>query len=393
MKRWGLRLGGMLVGIIMALSAYGQEHMAVSLVISPQDYALSPSGRTLVLWKGDQAKINMATDPVLNRIDTIGRYAFHALDSLGKMVPNPTVEELVLPPSLRVVEEGAFYCSSLEKIYLNNRLERLGWGAFIDCALTEVYLPASLRHVEAPFIRCMHLDRVEVAEESPYLAVENGALIDKTTKALVYYPTGILYTFPLLPEEVLSIAPWAFAHNPYIQKIALPKGVRHVAEDAFSACSSLVSVDLPATVGTVGANAWRYSPVDTVILRSDFPPQIEGDARFLVARKPAHLYVQASALALYAGNEFWAKHFATIESVEVLEEFAQKRDGDELPFYLVDRMLYLTLPEGVREARLFNQEGTLVKVLSYSGGHPLLPGAYLLRIGTETHKIVCRDNY
>lgn len=371
--------------------SYGQQHTEVDLVISPENYELSTSGRTLVLWKGRQAKINMAADPVLSKLDTIGRYAFHSLDSLGKMTPDYMVEELVLPPTLRVIEEGAFYCILLQKIYLNSRLERIERAAFIDCALTEIYLPASLRWIEMPFVRCMRLDRIEVSDKSPFFAVEKGALIDLMTKELVYYPTGLTYSHPLLPDEIIAVAPLAFAYNPYIQKLSLPKGVRYIAEEAFADCPSLTTIELPSTVERVEQNAWRCSPVDTLVVKSEFPPQFVGDTRFLVARRPAHLYVVTTALSLYAGNDFWKKHFATIETMDVLESYFAMEEEEEIPFSLIDRMLYLTLPEGAREARLYDKEGVLVKVLTHSGAHPLLPGTYLLRIGQKTYKVICSN--
>lgn len=373
------------------LTAHGQQHVEVTLAIPRQSYELSPSGRTLVLWKGDQSKINMGTDPVLSKIDTIGAYAFHALDSLGQMVADYTIEELILPPTLRAVEEGAFYCMALKKIYLNNRLEYLARAAFIDCALTEIYLPASLRLVASPFLRCMRLDRVEVAEDSPFLAIEKGALVNLDRKELLYYPTGAIYAQPLLPEEIVAIAPSAFANNPYIQKLIIPKGVRYIAQEAFAECPSLTTIELPSTIEALGENVWRYSPVDTLVMRSNFPPQFEGNPRFLVTRRPAHLYVPSTTLSLYAGDEFWKKHFATLESMDVLEEYFMQEGEDSLPFYLLDRMLYLTLPDGVREARLFDRDGILVKVLSHSGGHALLPGTYLLRIKDKTYKVICAN--
>lgn len=386
-----LRLSHFLLLLLLflpSLGGYGQE---VALEIPPQEYDLSESGRTLLRWKGERSSLNMAIDPVLGKIDTIGRYAFSDIDSLGRMIPETILEQVILPPSLKVLEEGAFYCSSLRDVRLNNHLERVEYGAFSYCAFTEILLPASLRYFENAFMYCSRLDRVEVSENAPFLAIKNGALIELATNTLLYYPSGNLYPQPLLPDDIEAIGTYAFCANPYIQRIRLSKGVRTIASKAFAMATSLITLDLPETVTEIDTDAWQFSPVDTLILRSAFPPLIVGKNEAFKRMRQPHLYVPSEALALYAGDKFWSSHFATIESIDVWEEMQQPVSGEDMPFYLVDRVLYLTLPEGIRQARLLDKEGALVRMFQSSGSYPLLPGIYLLQLGTETYKVVCRS--
>ena len=60
-----------------------------------------------------------------------------------------TVEEVVLPKTIREIGENSFrHCEKLKSITLNKGLEIIGERAFIDChALKEIVIPASVKKI------------------------------------------------------------------------------------------------------------------------------------------------------------------------------------------------------------------------------------------------------
>lgn len=354
--------------------------------IPPEEYSLSPDGRTLLHWKGQEAYLNMAIDPVLKWIDTIAPQATYYVDSLGQVAGQPFLQELILPFPLRHISSRAFYCPYLRKVLLNKGLRSMERWAFVDGAFSEIRLPASLRHYEEGAIMGRYLETIEVEEGSPYLSVQQGCLVDLTSRTLLLYPTGSLYARPLLPEEIVRIGRFAFAMSPYVTHLEIPEGVTSVGQEAFRRCTSLTTLDLPSTLSQMEGIPWIDSPLDTLIIRSAFPPEITGSTSSYRG-EPLYLYVPEESIALYAQSPFWQKIVRQIESINALEEQAQVLENEERPYRLVGNTLMLSLPQGVTTARLYDHEGNLVTQWTSSGSYTLSPGIYLLRIGRASYKL------
>lgn len=354
--------------------------------IPPEDYSLSPDGRTLLHWKGQEAYLNMAIDPVLKWIDTIAPQATYYVDSLGQVAGQPFLQELILPFHLRHISSQAFYCPYLRHVLLNKGLRSMEQWAFVDGAFSEIRLPAPLRHYEEGAIMGSYLETIEVEEGSPYLAVQQGCLVDLTNRTLLLYPTGSLYARPLLPEEVVRIGRFAFAMSPYVAHLEIPEGVTSIGQEAFRACGSLTTLDLPTTLSQMEGIPWIDSPLDTLIIRSAFPPEITGSTSSYRG-DPLYLYVPEESIALYAQSPFWQKIVRQIESINALEEQAQILENEERPYRLVGNTLMLSLPQGVTTARLYDHEGNLVTQWTSSGSYMLSPGIYLLRVGRASYKL------
>ena len=145
--------------------------------IPPEEYSLSPDGRTLLHWKGQEAYLNMAIDPVLKWIDTIAPQATYYVDSLGQVAGQPFLQELILPFPLQHISSRAFYCPYLRQVLLNKGLRSMEQWAFVDGAFSEIRLPATLQHYEEGAIMGRYLETIEVEEGSPYLAKPHAATL------------------------------------------------------------------------------------------------------------------------------------------------------------------------------------------------------------------------
>ncbi|WP_455523419.1 leucine-rich repeat domain-containing protein [Porphyromonas endodontalis] len=380
MKRHPLTFALALLAFLLPLRAQNLPS------IPPEDYSLSPDGRTLLHWKGQEAYLNMAIDPVLKWIDTIAPQATYYVDSLGQVSGQPFLQELILPFSLRHISSQAFYCPYLRQVLLNKGLRSMEQWAFVDGAFSEIRLPASLQHYEEGAIMGRYLETIEVEDGSPYLAVQQGCLVGLSDRTLLLYPTGSLYARPLLPEEIVRIGRFAFAMSPYVTHLEIPEGVTSIGQEAFRRCTSLTTLDLPTTLSQMEGIPWIDSPLDTLIIRSAFPPEITGSTSSFRGN-PIHLYVPEESIALYAQSPFWQKIVRQIESIDTLEEQVQWQESEEQPYRLVGNTLMLSLPQGVTTARLYDHEGNLITQWTSSGSYTLSPGIYLLRIGRASYKL------
>ena len=169
--------------------------------IPPEDYSLSPDGRTLLHWKGQEAYLNMAIDPVLKWIDTIAPQATYYVDSLGQVAGQPFLQELILPFPLRHISSRAFYCPYLRHVLLNKGLRSMEQWAFVDGAFSEIRLPATLQHYKEGAIMGRYLETIEVEEGSPYLAVQQDALWILQTARCYSTPRGASMLAPSCPKR------------------------------------------------------------------------------------------------------------------------------------------------------------------------------------------------
>ena len=249
----------------------GQRGIAQEL---PREwYRLSPDGLTLELWKGDTAVVNMAADPFLRRVEYIAPFAFIKLDSLGQAIPDYQIRKFYFSPKIKEIGRQAFWSVNLKEVHFTEGLQTLGYRSFIEPALQELYLPASLREYDQSFYKANQLSEIKVAEGSRTFSVREHCLISERDSKLLLYPGGLLTLEPILPQKIVLIGASAFAFHPYIRTISVPEGVTDIEEEAFYAANELTHLKLPSTLQSVGARTWLFSGLDTISFAGAFPPK------------------------------------------------------------------------------------------------------------------------
>ena len=186
-------------------------------------------------------------------ITTIGESAFECCESLVSVTLPTTLTniepcafsycteltEIEIPCGVTVLKEGAFEsCISLSSITLPNTLQEIGYWAFADCvSLKSITLPASVSSIG---MFAFHADRpiqIQVAPNSPYLCVENGALFDAAKRTLYYVPNRSVVSYTV-PDGVTTIADGVFTESS-ISEIILPDTVEVIGHKAFAGCENL----------------------------------------------------------------------------------------------------------------------------------------------------------
>ncbi len=158
-------------------------------------------GQTLSKYIGDSPVVN-----VPDGIKTIGTGAFGSARSL---------EEVVLPQSVEVIEDVAFKnCANLKKITLPDNLQFIGIRAFESCkSLENITIPNQIRHISSGvFCDCDHLRTVE------------------------------------FPASLETMESHAFSGCCLLENVQLPEGVESIGFKSFSNCSGLRTISIPDSV-------------------------------------------------------------------------------------------------------------------------------------------------
>ena len=194
-----------------------------------------------------------------NTLITIGEEMFYQSD----------LRSVVIPTNVTTVGYSAFKrCSSLTTVTFEkeSQLKTIGgdyyYGAFSDCtALTSIEIPASVETIgNTAFKHCSSLATVTFEKGSRLKTIGNNA----------YYRCTSLTSIEI-PASVETIEKKAFMHCSSLATVTFEKGsqLKTIAGDsydgAFSDCTALTSIEIPASVETIEATAFkRCSKLATV---------------------------------------------------------------------------------------------------------------------------------
>jgi hypothetical protein len=146
------------------------------------------------------------------------------------------VTEVTMGTNVHNIGASAFAgCSSITNIILGDGLTNISDGAFWVCSsLTNISLPIGLLSIgEGVFDACTKLSSITVHSQNLNFDDSAGVLFDFYHTALLRYPeakSGPEYT--------------------------VPNGIVHIGESAFQGCTTLLKIILPASVTSVGAEAF-----------------------------------------------------------------------------------------------------------------------------------------
>ena len=204
------------------------------------------------------------------------------LTTIGKeMFYRSKLKSVVIPASVETIEAAAFMgCSSLATVTFEkgSQLKTIGggyssyypnyYGAFADCtALTSIEIPASVETIEAAaFMRCSKLATVTFEKGSQLKTIGGGYY----SSSYSYYYGAFLDCTALtsieIPASVETIEAAAFMRCSKLATVTFEKGsqLKTIGGDyssyyygVFSDCTALKSIEIPASVETIEATAFK----------------------------------------------------------------------------------------------------------------------------------------
>jgi hypothetical protein len=187
------------------------------------------------------------------------------------------LETVNLPAATGIGEAAFAYCTSLIAVDLPAATS-IGDMAFYYCtSLTTISLPVSLTSIEGnPFARCTGLT-ISIAAANPRYMVESGN--------------------KLLTTDGTTLVCWPAASGPVDLS-----GITTISNYAFSGCTGLTSVSLPA-VTNIGPYAFTYTGMgDLTVTLGDTPPELGWRMFFVVSDESG----DKSVTVMVPNNEAWS---------------------------------------------------------------------------------------
>ena len=193
-------------------------------------------------------------------------------------------------PGTEKIGANTFRYTTIEQVVLPNSLKSIGENAFAVCSISSLNLPASVSSFSADFFaRCYYLASFTVAANSPYFSAVNGVLFNKSKTELVAYPRAKETASYQIPAGVKTIKAHAFDDSFYLTGVSFADSVEVVEAYAFANCRELAQVQLnnglkeigsfgftwsralkqlalPATLETIGYAAFYWSGIREIVI-------------------------------------------------------------------------------------------------------------------------------
>lgn len=155
-----------------------------------------------------------------------------------------------VPDGITDILDGAFYGSPyLTRVVLPESVSRIGHHAFYQCmSLDSVILPRGLQEIEPyAFFSCERLITVSLPSHLNQIG------------DYAFYGCKWLAHINFDACEIGSIGDYAFFGCVAISSARLREGLYHIGERAFNQCNDLAEVTIPATVETVGDEPFEHT--------------------------------------------------------------------------------------------------------------------------------------
>ena len=152
-----------------------------------------------------------------------------------------TIENLILPHTLTIINDSEFYQNSLKSIIISSNVETIGEYAFYECPLKSINIPASVKAInKAAFMNCSSLATITFSK---------GSMLTKICGGKGFLSHGEKYYYG------------AFANCTALTSIEIPANVEIIEEAAFKNCTALTTVTFEnnSSLKTICGATYDYS--------------------------------------------------------------------------------------------------------------------------------------
>ncbi|MCL2174563.1 MAG: leucine-rich repeat domain-containing protein, partial [Treponema sp.] len=194
-------------------------------------------------------RIGITSFNIPNSVATIGDRAFLECSNLTS---------INIPGSVKTIGDEAFSaCTSLRTVTFNEGLVSIGERAFYNCTAVEnINIPASVTRIGTGafaahdsenwyymggiFSGSSSLASITADQRSQIFSSVDGVLFNKAVTELLHFPQGKGGAYSI-PNTVTRIEDFAFSYRNNLTSVTIPASVTSIGTDAFFGCSNLTS--------------------------------------------------------------------------------------------------------------------------------------------------------
>ncbi|MCH5188775.1 MAG: leucine-rich repeat domain-containing protein [Oscillospiraceae bacterium] len=230
--------------------------------------------------------------------------------------PSVSVENIVLPDSLKVISDYAFYDrSDLKSIDLPEGLISIGTSAFEGCEnLTEINLPVGLTELgDSAFEDCSSITAADIP--SGVTAISFGLFQGCTSLETVTLPDGItsvgMSAFEgcsklrsvHIPDSALTVGGSSFRGCSSLESVHLPSGLTYLNDSMFDGCTALKSVELPKGITKIGNTVFNNCrSLEAIVIPEGVTDMLYGG--FMGCSNLKSVYLPESLVNMMGGQIF-----------------------------------------------------------------------------------------
>jgi hypothetical protein len=212
---------------------------------------------------------------VLAGTEVIGRGAFHETDCdeiefepgtrLREIAEEAfsrcqELESFTVPSSVETIRDRCFqHCQRMATITFEepSQLKRIGEGAFLNCRLSSIVIPASVEEIDgSAFLGCPLLV-IEVAAGSRNFKIEGNLLTTADGTQIVRHFGREREV--IIPKTVEILGRSCFELCNHFERVVFENGsrLRQIDRSAFSGCGFLTRMAIPASVESIRESAFK----------------------------------------------------------------------------------------------------------------------------------------
>ena len=167
----------------------------------------------------------------------VGNYAFMNCSKIA----------IYYTQNVTTIGECAFLGSGLSGELDLRGVKNIKKSAFNGCEITSITLGKNLSAIEpSAFFNCDDLSEIKLSDENDEYVYVDGCLIRRSDNTLVL---GLASA--VIPETVVSIGDYAFAHRKNLSEMAIPSSVTAIGSYAFADCENLKTIEVSESVKSI----------------------------------------------------------------------------------------------------------------------------------------------
>ena len=214
--------------------------------------------------------------------------------------------------NLSVLPTEAFLeCTNIKSVILPNTLTAIGTQAFWGSSLVSISIPASVETIEGgAFCRCTALQTVTFEKGSKLKTIKSGSIWSGV------FESCTSLTSIEIPASVETIGWIAFDGCTSLQTVTFEKGSKFktIGSDVFSDCTSLTSIEIPASVEEIRGSAFfGCSSLKTVTFEKGSKLKTVAGFSHCTSLTTIEIPASVETIGQYAFNDCTSLHTVTFE--------------------------------------------------------------------------------